>query len=43
MSFFYNYITKISLEFFAGKSFTATSKLQPIILELHHPAHIKAE
>jgi hypothetical protein len=43
ISFFHNYITKISPEFFAGKSFTATIKLQPIILQLHHPAHIKAE
>jgi hypothetical protein len=43
ISVFHNYITKISPEFFAGKSFTATVKLQPVILQLHHPAHIKAE
>jgi hypothetical protein len=43
ISFFHNYITKISPEFFAGMSFTATVKLQPVILQLHHPAHIKAE
>jgi hypothetical protein len=30
--FFYNYITKISLEFFAEKSFAATVKLQLVIL-----------
>ena len=41
--FFYNYITKISPEFFAGKSFPAKVKLQSVILQLHHPAHIKAE
>jgi hypothetical protein len=41
--FFYNYITKISLEFFAKKSFAATVKLQPIILQLRHPVHIKTE
>ena len=43
ISFFHNYITNISPEFFAGKSFTTTVKLQPVILQLHHPAHIKAE
>jgi hypothetical protein len=42
ISFFYNYITKISSEFFAEQSFTAIVKLQPVILQLHHPAHIKA-
>jgi hypothetical protein len=41
--FFYNYITKISPEFFAEKSFAATVKLQPVILQLHHPVHIKTE
>ena len=41
--FFHNCITKISPEFFAGKSFTATVKLQPVILQLHHPAHIKKQ
>jgi hypothetical protein len=30
--FFYNYITKISPEFFTEKSFIATVKLQPVIL-----------
>jgi hypothetical protein len=43
ISFFYNYITKISPEFFAEKSFTTTVKLQPVILQLHHPVHIKTE
>ena len=42
ISFFYNYITKISPEFFAEKSFAATVKLQLVTLQLHHPAHIKA-
>jgi hypothetical protein len=41
--FFYNYITKISPEFFAEKSFAATVKLQLVILQLHHPVHIKTE
>ena len=41
--FFHNHIIRISPEFFAGKSFTATVKLQPVILQLHHPTHIKAE
>jgi hypothetical protein len=41
--FLYNYITKISLEFFAEKSFAATVKLQLVILQLHHPVHIKTE
>jgi hypothetical protein len=41
--FLYNYITKISLEFFAKKSFAATVKLQLVILQLHHPVHIKTE
>jgi hypothetical protein len=41
--FFYNYITKISPEFFAEKSFAATVKFQPVILQLHHPVHIKTE
>jgi hypothetical protein len=41
ISFFHNYITKISPEFFAGKTFTAAVKLQPVILQLRHPAHIK--
>ena len=39
----YNYITKISLESFAEKSFGAFVKLQLVILQLHHPAHIKTE
>jgi hypothetical protein len=43
ISFFHNYITKISPDFFVGNSFTATVKLQPVILQLHHPAHIKVE
>jgi hypothetical protein len=37
--FFYNYITKISPEFFAEKSFAATVKLQSVILQLRHPVH----
>jgi hypothetical protein len=41
--FLYNYITKISLESFAGKSFTTSVKLQLVILQLHHPVHIKTE
>jgi hypothetical protein len=41
--FFYNYITKISPEFFAEMSFAATVKLQLVILQLHHPVHIKTE
>jgi hypothetical protein len=41
--FFYNYITKISPEFFAEKSFAATVKLQLVILQLHHPVHIQTE
>jgi hypothetical protein len=43
ISFFHNYITKISLEFFAEKSIIATIKLQPVILQLRHPAHIKKQ
>jgi hypothetical protein len=41
--FLYNYITKISLKSFAEKSFGASVKLQLVILQLHHPAHIKTE
>jgi hypothetical protein len=41
--FFYNYITKISPEFFAEKYFAATVKLQLVILQLHHPVHIETE
>jgi hypothetical protein len=41
--FFYNYITKISPEFFAEKSFAATVKLQSVILQLRHPVHIETE
>jgi hypothetical protein len=41
--FLYNYITKNSLESFAEKSFGASVKLQLVILQLHHPAHIKTE
>jgi hypothetical protein len=41
--FLYSYITKISLESFAEKSFGASVKLQLVILQLHHPAHIKTE
>jgi hypothetical protein len=41
--FFHNYITKISLEFFAGKFIIATIKLQTVILQLRHPAHIKEQ
>jgi hypothetical protein len=41
--FFYNYITKISPEVFAEKSFAATVKLQLVILQLHHPVHIETE
>ena len=41
--FLYNYITKISLESFAEKSFAASVKLQLVILQLHHPAHIKTK
>jgi hypothetical protein len=36
IGFFHNYITKISPEFFAGKSIIATIKLQAIILQLRH-------
>jgi hypothetical protein len=36
ISFFHNYITKISLEFFTGKSIIATIKLQAVILQLRH-------
>jgi hypothetical protein len=43
ISFFHNYITKIFPEFFAGKSIIATIKLQPVILQLRHPAHIKKQ
>jgi hypothetical protein len=43
ISFFHNYITKISPEFFAEKSIIATIKLQPVILQLRHPAHIKKQ
>jgi hypothetical protein len=43
ISFFHNYITRISPEFFAGKSIIATIKLQPVILQLRHPAHIKKQ
>ena len=43
ISFFHNYITKISPEFFTGKSIIATIKLQPVILQLRHPAHIKKQ
>jgi hypothetical protein len=39
----YNYVTKISLDFFAEKSFGASVKLQLVILQLHHPAHIKTK
>jgi hypothetical protein len=41
--FLYNYITKIPLESFAEKSFGASIKLQLVILQLHHPVHIKTE
>jgi hypothetical protein len=41
--FLYNYITKISLESFAEKSFGASVKLQLVILQLHHPVHIKTK
>jgi hypothetical protein len=41
--FLYNYITKISLDFFAEKTFAATVKLQLVILQLYHPVHIKTE
>jgi hypothetical protein len=41
--FFYNYITTIFPEFFAEKSFAANVKLQPVILQLRHPVHIKTE
>jgi hypothetical protein len=43
ISFFYSYIIKISPEFFAGKYFIATIKLQPVILQLRHPARIKKQ
>jgi hypothetical protein len=43
ISFFYNYIIKISPKFFAGKSIITTIKLQPVILQLRHPAHIKKQ
>jgi hypothetical protein len=39
--FLYNYITTIFLESFAEKSFGASVKLQLVILQFHHPAHIK--
>jgi hypothetical protein len=41
--FLYNYITKISLESFVEKSFGASVKLQLVILQLHHPVHIKTK
>jgi hypothetical protein len=43
ISFFHNYITKIPSEFFVGKSIIATIKLQVVILQLRHPAHIKEQ
>jgi hypothetical protein len=43
ISFFHNYIAKISPEFFTGKSIIATIKLQTVILQLCHPAHIKEQ
>jgi hypothetical protein len=36
ISFFHNYIIRISLEFFAGKSIITTIKLQAVILQLRH-------
>jgi hypothetical protein len=41
--FLYNYITKISLESYAEKSFGASVKLQLVILQLHHLVHIRTE
>jgi hypothetical protein len=41
--FLYNYITKISLESYAEKSFGVSVKLQLVILQLHHPVRIKME
>jgi hypothetical protein len=41
--FFPQLYYKISPEFFAGKSIIATIKLQPVILQLRHPAHIKKQ
>jgi hypothetical protein len=41
--FLYNYITKISLDSYAEKSFGASVKLQLVILQLHHPVRIKTE
>jgi hypothetical protein len=43
ISFFHNYITKISPELFVGMSFIAIVKLQAVILQLRHPAHIKKQ
>jgi hypothetical protein len=43
ISFFHNYITKISPDFFAVKSIITTIKLQPVILQLRHPARIKKQ
>jgi hypothetical protein len=43
ISFFHNYITRISPECFAGKSIITTIKLQAVILQLRHPAHIKEQ
>jgi hypothetical protein len=43
ISFFHNYITRISPEFFAGKSIITTIKLQVVILQLRHPAHVKEQ
>jgi hypothetical protein len=36
ISFFHNYITRISPEFFAGKSIITTIKLWVVILQLRH-------
>jgi hypothetical protein len=42
-NFFLQLYYKDFSRIFAEKSFTATVKLQPVILQLHHPVHIKIE
>jgi hypothetical protein len=43
ISFFHNYITRISPECFVGKSIITTIKLQAVILQLRHTSHIKEQ
>jgi hypothetical protein len=43
ISFFPQLYYKDLSRIFAGKSIIATIKLQPVILQLRHPAHIKEQ